>query len=144
MKENGVRKEVGCSWIEVGGKVYSFVVADNSHREIEKIRETWRSLEEKIREVGYEPDLDSVLHELGPEEKVDILRGHSEKLAISFGLLRTKAGTTLRICKNLRICVDCHRAAKAISKVVGREIIVRDNRRFHHFRDGSCSCGDYW
>ncbi|OWM65187.1 hypothetical protein CDL15_Pgr008774 [Punica granatum] len=53
MKENGVRKEVGCSWIEVGGKVYSFVVADNSHREIEKIRETWRSLEEKIREVGF-------------------------------------------------------------------------------------------
>ncbi|XP_039130403.1 pentatricopeptide repeat-containing protein At3g26782, mitochondrial-like [Dioscorea cayenensis subsp. rotundata] len=25
-----------------------------------------------------------------------------------------------------------------------REIVVRDARRFHHFQNGSCSCGDYW
>jgi hypothetical protein len=24
------------------------------------------------------------------------------------------------------------------------EIIVRDRIRFHHFKDGSCSCKDYW
>ncbi|KAF7812285.1 pentatricopeptide repeat-containing protein [Senna tora] len=35
-------------------------------------------------------------------------------------------------------------AIKYVSKVVKREIIVRDTNRFHHFRDGSCSCGDYW
>jgi hypothetical protein len=31
-----------------------------------------------------------------------------------------------------------------MSKIVGRELIVRDNKRFHHFKDGKCSCGDYW
>ncbi|KAI4343183.1 hypothetical protein MLD38_027716 [Melastoma candidum] len=25
-----------------------------------------------------------------------------------------------------------------------RQIILRDVRRFHHFREGKCSCGDYW
>ncbi|RYR21920.1 hypothetical protein Ahy_A03g015752 isoform D [Arachis hypogaea] len=33
---------------------------------------------------------------------------------------------------------------KMISKLTGREIIMRDITRFHHFRDGRCSCGDYW
>ncbi|GAU23270.1 hypothetical protein TSUD_281630 [Trifolium subterraneum] len=78
------------------------------------------------------------------DEKVKILRSHSEKLAISFGLLNTAKGTTLRVCKNLRICVDCHNAIKLVSKVDKREIIVRDNKRFHHFKKGFCSCGDYW
>ncbi|RYR33350.1 hypothetical protein Ahy_A10g047934 isoform A [Arachis hypogaea] len=78
------------------------------------------------------------------KEKIKILKSHSEKLAISFGLLHTAEGTTLRVCKNLRICVDCHNAIKLVSKVVEREIIVRDNKRFHHFKSGLCSCGDYW
>jgi hypothetical protein len=85
-----------------------------------------------------------VLHELSEEEKIEVLRGHSEKLAISFGLLKTTKGATLRICKNLRICVDCHNAAKLISSAVEREIVVRDNKRFHHFKDGFCSCRDFW
>ena len=32
---------------------------------------------------------------------------------------------------------------KFISKIIGREIIVRDNSRFHNFKDGRCSCSDY-
>jgi len=85
-----------------------------------------------------------VLHELEEEEKIMILRNHSEKLAISFGLLNTTKGTTLRVCKNLRICVDYHNAIKLVSKIDKREIIVRDNKRFRHFKNGFCSCGDYW
>ncbi|CAI0382380.1 unnamed protein product [Linum tenue] len=27
---------------------------------------------------------------------------------------------------------------------IGREIIIRDKKRFHHFSNGSCSCRDYW
>ena len=42
------------------------------------------------------------------------------------------------------MCGDCHIVAKFISKIVGREIIVRDTNRFHHFKDGPCTCGDYW
>ncbi|KAK3225557.1 hypothetical protein Dsin_005419 [Dipteronia sinensis] len=144
MKENGLQKDAGRSWIELGVNVYSFVAGDDTLPESEDIREMWREIEEKISEIGYKPLTDSVLHEVEEEEKINLLRGHSEKLAISFGLLKTTKGVTLRVCKNLRICVDCHNAAKLISKVADRKIVVRDNKRFHHFRDGFCSCGDFW
>lgn len=70
--------------------------------------------------------------------------GHSERLAIAFGLLSTPAGSLIRITKNLRVCVDCHNVTKLISKMVRRELIVRDANRFHHFVNGKCSCNDYW
>ncbi|KAL5098530.1 hypothetical protein RYX36_002857 [Vicia faba] len=144
MKDIGLQKDAGCSWIEIGGKVYRFLVGDGCLLESKKIQQTWTKLEEKIIKIGYKPDTSCVLHELEEEEKIKILRNHSEKLAISFGLLNTAKGTTLRVCKNLRICVDCHNAIKLVSKVDKREIIVRDNKRFHHFKKGFCSCGDYW
>ncbi|KAF6171687.1 hypothetical protein GIB67_007208 [Kingdonia uniflora] len=144
MKEMGLSKDARRSWIDVDGKVYNFLIGDDKLPESEKLHETWRELEQKIVRIGYIPDTVSVLHELDEEEKVNILRGHSEKLAIAYGLLKTTKGTTLRIYKNLRICGDCHNAAKLVSKVVHREIIVRDNKCFHHFREGQCSCGDYW
>lgn len=46
--------------------------------------------------------------------------------------------------KNLRVCDDCHNAIKYLSKCTGRVVILRDNRRFHRFEDGLCSCGDFW
>ncbi|KAF9592548.1 hypothetical protein IFM89_015569 [Coptis chinensis] len=144
MKEMGLKKDIGCSWIEVEGKIYNFIVGDKTLPDSEEIRQMWQELEHKIGEIGYVPDTGSVLHDLDEQEKADILRGHSEKLAIAFGLLKTTKGMTVRICKNLRMCADCHNAAKLVSKVVHRDIIVRDNKRFHHFSAGICSCGDYW
>jgi hypothetical protein len=93
---------------------------------------------------GYTPDTSCVLHDMDDGDKAAVLRCHSEKLAIAFGLISTPEKTTLRVMKNLRVCNDCHAAIKAISKVTDREIIVRDATRFHHFRDGLCSCKDYW
>ncbi|OIW15422.1 hypothetical protein TanjilG_12276 [Lupinus angustifolius] len=144
MKEIGIQKDAGCSWIEIGGKVYRFLVGDGSVLELKQIQKTWSKLEKKISKIGYKPDTSCVLHDLEEEEKINILQTHSEKLAISFALLNTTKGSTLRIYKNLRICVDCHNAIKLVSKVVEREIIVRDNKHFHHFKYGFCSCGDYW
>ena len=83
-------------------------------------------------------------HDVSEEEKEHNLTTHSEKLAIAFGLLNTAPGVVLRVTKNLRICGDCHTATKFISMIYGREIFVRDVNRFHHFKDGHCSCGDYW
>ncbi|GAU16735.1 hypothetical protein TSUD_199770 [Trifolium subterraneum] len=94
--------------------------------------------------VGYVPDTDDVLHDLVEEERENPLFYHSEKLAIGYGLLKSKRGETLRITKNLRICKDCHQACKLISKVYDRDIIIRDRNRFHHFSKGECSCKDYW
>ncbi|KAF5450237.1 hypothetical protein F2P56_030604 [Juglans regia] len=97
-----------------------------------------------MKEAGYVPDTRYVLHDIDQEAKEQALLYHSERLAIAYGLISTPARTPLRIIKNLRICGDCHNAIKIMSKIVGRELIVRDNKRFHHFKDGKCSCGDYW
>ncbi|KAJ8766621.1 hypothetical protein K2173_001141 [Erythroxylum novogranatense] len=92
----------------------------------------------------YVPDTRYVLHDIDQEAKEQALLYHSERLAIAYGLISTPARTPLRIIKNLRVCGDCHNAIKIMSRIVGRELIVRDNKRFHHFKDGKCSCGDYW
>lgn len=106
--------------------------------------EKFKGLNGQMREAGYVPDTRYVLHDIDQEAKEQALMYHSERLAIAYGLISTPPRTTLRIIKNLRICGDCHNAIKIMSKIVGRELIVRDNKRFHHFRDGICSCGDYW
>lgn len=144
MKDGRVKKEQGFSWIEVKHKVHVFGVEDGIHPQKKEIYITMKKIWDEIKKMGYVPDTASVLHDLEEEVKEQILRHHSEKLAIAFGLISTPDKTTLRIMKNLRVCNDCHTAIKFISKLVGREIIVRDTTRFHHFKNGFCSCRDYW
>ncbi|CAN7095284.1 unnamed protein product [Brassica rapa subsp. narinosa] len=144
MKEKGVRKEPGCSWIEHGDEVHKFIAGDSSHPQSKKLHGYLETLWEKMRKEGYVPDTSCVLHNVEEDEKEVLLCGHSEKLAIAFGILNTSPGTVIRVAKNLRVCNDCHQATKFISKIVDREIILRDVRRFHHFKNGTCSCGDYW
>lgn len=144
MRDNGVTKLPGCSWIEIGNTVYEFFMGDHSHLQSEKIYLMIKELRWKMKLAGYRPKTDLVVHSIDEEEKEDALSVHSEKLAIAFGLISTSEGTTIRIVKNLRVCNDCHDATKIISQIVKREIIVRDRSRFHHFKDGRCSCNDYW
>ncbi|KAA8528906.1 hypothetical protein F0562_033606 [Nyssa sinensis] len=94
--------------------------------------------------IGYSPDKEQVLLDIEEEEKEHALSVHSEKLAIAYGLLHLGPGEAVRIVKNLRVCRDCHYVTKLISRTYGREIIVRDRNRFHHFKDGGCSCLDFW
>jgi pentatricopeptide repeat protein len=144
MKERGIVKEPGRSWIVVNKRVHEFVVRDRWHPHMEEIYAAWGSLVAKMKEAGYVPDTNSVWHDVEEEQKKSILYYHSEKLAIVFGLISIPYRMPIRIVKNLRVCGDCHTATKFISKIVDREIIVRDASRFHHFKDGVCSCGDYW
>ena len=144
MRDRGVKKQLGRSWIAVDKKVHSFVVKDRSHPEVEEIYSELKSLTKKMRRAGYVPDTQLVMHEVDEQQKEEALCHHSERLAIAYGLIRTPFGTSLRISKNLRICGDCHTATKFMTKIVGREIIARDASRFHHFKDGLCSCGDSW
>ncbi|XP_057514290.1 pentatricopeptide repeat-containing protein At2g22070 [Actinidia eriantha] len=144
MKDKQVKKEQGFSWLQIKDEVHVFGVADALHPHREAIYQTIAKIWKEIKKMGFIPNTESVLHDLDEEVKEQMLRHHSEKLAIAFGLLQTPENTTLRIMKNLRVCDDCHSAIKFISKLVGREIIVRDATRFHHFRGGLCSCRDYW
>eukprot|EP01018_Ginkgo_biloba_P037429 Gb_17093 [translate_table: standard] len=144
IKDRGLKKTPGCSLIEVNNRVHAFLVGDRSHPQSERIYATLETLAWQMEEVGYVPTTNFVLHDVEDEVKEGMLYSHSEKLAIAFGLINTSLGTPIQITKNLRVCGECHNATKFISKFVRREIIVRDANRFHHFRDGLCSCGDYW
>ncbi|XP_004289150.1 PREDICTED: putative pentatricopeptide repeat-containing protein At3g11460 [Fragaria vesca subsp. vesca] len=144
VRKKGLKKPPGCTFVELDKMVHRFLVGDKSHPQTEDIYAKLRDLNLRLREVGYKPDTTSVLYDVEEEVKEKMLWDHSERLAIAFALINTSPGTTIRITKNLRVCVDCHTVTKMISKFTTREIIMRDNHRFHHFRDGICSCGDYW
>lgn len=144
MEDIGLEKRPGCSWIEVKNKVHAFTVGDQSHPQMDKIIAMLESLVGQIKGAGYVPETNFAMYDVEEEDKENTLCYHSEKLAIAFGLLNTCPHTRLRIIKNLRVCGDCHTAFKFISKIVEREIVVRDASRFHCFKDGVCSCGNYW
>ncbi|KAM7279183.1 hypothetical protein ACFE04_006317 [Oxalis oulophora] len=61
MKEMGVAKETGISWIEIGKKVHSFVVMDRMHPETESIYQVLAELFRFSVEEGYVPDKRFVL-----------------------------------------------------------------------------------
>nr|KYP67466.1 Pentatricopeptide repeat-containing protein At4g02750 family [Cajanus cajan] len=142
MREVGVQKVTGYSWVEVQNKIHTFAVGDCLHPEKERIYAFLEELDLKMRLKGYVSSTKLVLHDVEEEEKEHMLKYHSEKLAVAFGILTIPA--PIRVMKNLRVCQDCHNAIKHISKIVGRLIILRDSHRFHHFNEGICSCGDYW
>ncbi|PON57765.1 DYW domain containing protein [Parasponia andersonii] len=144
MKSRGITKTPGVSNVELNQKIYTFLAGDRSHPKSKEIYEELDVLVGKMKELGYVPETDSALHDVEEEDKECHLAVHSEKLAIVFAILNSEPGTTIRVTKNLRVCGDCHTAAKLISKIVEREIVVRDTHRFHYFTNGICSCGDYW
>ncbi|KAK1302562.1 Pentatricopeptide repeat-containing protein [Acorus calamus] len=145
MRQRGLNKEAGCSWVEVGGAVHRFFVGDTTHGRVREIYAKLEELMHEIKALGYVPETGLVMHEVeGEEMKERCLMQHSEKIAVAFGLISTAAPRPIRVFKNLRVCGDCHAAMKLISVATGREIVVRDSNRFHHFKGGDCSCGDYW
>lgn len=144
MEYRGVKKEQGCSWIQIDRKVHTFVTEDRSHPQVKEIYTELAKLIKEIKRVGYVPRTENVLHDVGEQQKEEAISYHSEKLAIAYGIISTPPSIPIHIYKNLRVCADCHSASKFISKLAGREIIARDASRFHHFKNGVCSCGDYW
>ncbi|KAK9929286.1 hypothetical protein M0R45_026390 [Rubus argutus] len=147
MRDRGVKKKPGCSWIEVNKRVHVFVAEESSHPMIKEIHEYLEEMSRKIKRAGYVPDVRWALvkdDETVEGEKEVMIGHHGEKLAVAFGLISMREGEPILVVKNLRICGDCHNAIKFISAIAGREITVRDAHRFHCFKEGQCSCGDYW
>lgn len=145
MRNKGITKEKGCSWMEMDGEIHEFLMADQSHSKANEIYKKLDQIVSELKVVGYVPNVESVLVDLEDEEKKDAVLLHSEKLAVAFGLLNVGRGSScIRIVKNLRVCEDCHSFMKWVSKVYAKQIVVRDRTRFHHYRDGICSCKDFW
>ncbi|KAI4969383.1 hypothetical protein ZWY2020_000297 [Hordeum vulgare] len=151
MRQRGILKDPGCSWIEIKDIPYVFyagLVSPAAARAGE-VMMLLDELEGKMREKGYKGGLGSTRvfdahEEDGEDGKGEMVGVHSELLALGFGLLVIPKGMTIRVMKNLRMCCDCHDAFKLISGIMVREFVVRDLNRFHHFKMGSCSCNDYW
>lgn len=144
MKDKGLQKTVAGTMIEHNGKTYQFTNYDHSHPESNIIYYSLDIISRKISE-------DLYVHSISKFRPANIKRRransstyHSVRVAICFGLLNTAIGHPILVRKNVRICEDCHTAVKNISTVTNREIVVGDSKIFHHFRDGRCSCKDYW
>lgn len=145
ISSRNLNKSPGCSWIEYNKMVHLFTSGDVlSHPEHAIILNMLEELDGLLMESGYSADGSFVLHDVDEEQKAQSLRYHSERQAVAYGLLKVPAGMPIRVMKNLRVCGDCHSAIKLITKITSREIILRDANRFHHFKDGLCSCRDYW
>ncbi|XP_050373048.1 pentatricopeptide repeat-containing protein At3g22690 [Argentina anserina] len=147
LKEKGIQKVPGCSSIEINGVIHEFISGGGdtgTHIEKSHIELMLQEINSRLRDAGHVPDLENVLLDVDEKEKEYLLSRHSEKMAIAFGLIGTQRGVPIRVVKNLRMCSDCHSFAKLVSRIYEREIIVRDNNRFHFFNHGVCSCSDYW
>ncbi|PNY00351.1 pentatricopeptide repeat-containing protein at1g31920-like protein [Trifolium pratense] len=144
MAEKSLVQTPGFSLIEAKRKVYKFVSQDRSIPQWNTIYDMIHQMEWQLKFEGYIPDTSQVLLDVEEEEKKERLKYHSQKLAIAFGLIHTSEGSPLRITRNLRMCSDCHTYTKYISMIYEREITIRDRHRFHHFKNGTCSCKDYW
>ncbi|XP_068307547.1 pentatricopeptide repeat-containing protein At4g30700-like [Pyrus communis] len=144
VKNRNLAKTPGCTLVEIGETPHVFTCGDRSHPQTTAIYRMLDELMGKMAEAGFQTETVTALHDVEEEEKELMMKVHSEKLAIAFALIETAPGTEIRIFKNLRVCLDCHNATKFISKITERVIVVRDANRFHHFKDGVCSCGDYW
>lgn len=143
LRRKGLSMYKAYSWIEVKKQSHVFCSGDRTHPQTEVIYDKVHDLMAKISKLGYVPEEKFLLPDVNEkDEKVMVY--HSEKLAIAFGLISTLAGSSLQVIQSHRVCGDCHSAIKLIALVTGREIVLRDGSRFHHFKDGNCSCGDYW
>ncbi|KAG0470230.1 hypothetical protein HPP92_016930 [Vanilla planifolia] len=148
MKKRGIRKDPGCSWVEVKGMVYVFYARQiEACPRGEEVMMLLRELKARmVTERSCNTAMSSfVLFDVDKlDSDMELVRVHSEILAMAFGILSFPIGGKIRIMKNLRICGDCHGVLKVVSKLMEREFVVRDLNRFHHFKGGSCSCWDYW
>ncbi|CAK7348740.1 unnamed protein product [Dovyalis caffra] len=144
MDAKGIKPRQVWSWIQIDQRVHLFSAGGIPHQDEGEIYYELYQLVSELKKFGYVPDINCVYQKIDEVEKEKVLLSHTEKLAIAYGLIKTRSNAPIRVIKNTRICSDCHTAAKYISLVRSREIFLRDGVRFHHFKAGKCSCDDYW
>ncbi|XP_016476446.1 pentatricopeptide repeat-containing protein At5g50390, chloroplastic-like [Nicotiana tabacum] len=143
LKRKGLRIKPACTWIDIKKQPHVFLSGDKCHVQTKEIYQKLDELMLEISKHGYITEGKTLLPDVDEREQ-KLPHYHSEKLAISFGLISTSSSTSLQLVQSHRICNDCHNAIKLIAMITKREIVVRDASRFHRFKDGTCSCGDYW
>ena len=142
MESKGLVKERGSSYVEARGEVHEFSAG---HKVNGEIRAKLEEIVGRLELEGYMVNTRCVFGELEGEERRKAVLMHSEKLALAFSLIDgTASKGVVRIAKNHRVCEDCHAFMGKFSGVFKIEVVLREKSRFHHFRDGSCSCNGFW
>ncbi|CAL5330192.1 unnamed protein product [Camellia sinensis] len=96
LRDRGMKKETGLSWIEEGNRVHKFAARDRSHAKSTEIYRKLEELRDEMERAGYVADTSFVLGEVDSDEKNQAIRYHSERLAIAFGLIALPPERTLR------------------------------------------------
>ncbi|CAL5385714.1 unnamed protein product [Camellia sinensis] len=143
MKDEKIGKLKDWSWISIKDKVYSFKPDFQFRPQCEEADQLLADLIEKAKNCGYESQGDLGVTDEQDEETTFSTVHHSEKLAVTFGLLNTSNAVPIHVIKSISMCQDCHSFIKFLSILTVREIIVRDSKRLHKFVSGRCSCGDF-
>lgn len=140
-KSGGGNEALGCCWVGEKNKVHTIPAGDVAMLGSEPIRKMLDGIAKRMEltERGV-PSRQLAIEDEEREEAVGI---RCEKIALAFSLVRTSSGV-IRIVKNLRVSAGGHAAAKFISRAFQREILIKDPRSLHRFKDGQCSCGEYW
>lgn len=134
------KESLGWSWIEHKNTVHSFVGGTHS-QQIYEVMHSW------IKCIGVKSKRSDSSNGLPVEEEESEESSgvHSEKLAFAFALSKfSGASQCIRVVKNTRMCKCCHETAKYISNTCHCEIYLSDSKCLHHFKEGHCSCNDYW
>uniref|UniRef100_A0A7N1A0G3 DYW domain-containing protein n=1 Tax=Kalanchoe fedtschenkoi TaxID=63787 RepID=A0A7N1A0G3_KALFE len=146
MQSLGLKNRAVWSWTQIGQTVHVFSTEEKAHPDEGDIYFELYKMVREMRKLGYVPDTSCVYQNTDEAEKETLLMGHTEKLALTYALIRTDGdgGKAVRVTKNTRICSDCHTVAKFMSLIRNREIYIRDGVRLHQIQQGRCSCRDHW
>ncbi|KAK4360678.1 hypothetical protein RND71_019630 [Anisodus tanguticus] len=96
-------KVPGCSWIQVKGKVHTFVVGDKNNAHAAEIYNFLSEIGEKMRLAWYLPCTDFVGQDLDAEEKEYSLCNHGERLSVAFGILNLDGASSIRETRSLKM-----------------------------------------
>ncbi|KAH0942385.1 hypothetical protein HID58_002022 [Brassica napus] len=134
MEEKNVLKEKGVSRIDLNGESHEFLIGDKRHKRSDEIYAKLKEVVSELKLAGCVPDCGSVL--VDEEEKKDLILCRCKRLALWFGVRRRE-----RLERNYSDSEGLSQVLQDwLSKVYEREIITRDQTRFHDYKDALCSC----
>ncbi|KAG7638459.1 Pentatricopeptide repeat-containing protein mitochondrial [Arabidopsis thaliana] len=122
-------------------RMHEFRAGDTSHLGTVS---AFRSLKVQMLDIGFVPATRVCFVTVEEEEKEEQLLFRSNKLAFAHAIINSEARRPLTVLQNMRTCIDGHNTFKMISLITGRALIQRDKKKYHFYKNGVCSCKDYW
>ncbi|XP_039162867.1 pentatricopeptide repeat-containing protein At1g20230 [Eucalyptus grandis] len=86
MSVNGLKNDLGCSWVDIKNMTFVFTARDRSHPMTGEIYEILGRLEELVKKKGYVPQVRFPVNSIGDYKERDLWY-HSERLTLAFALV---------------------------------------------------------